>query len=448
MKEKLTPAFVQGAEVPPTGRVIYWDTAMPSFGLMVTAKGARSFVGDYRNAEGVKRRKSWPARIRKGDTGLTIDEAKREMKKLVGDVERGADPVKEQRERRERAKEERRKAEAATATTVKAILEDYLGHACGMTRDDDGGAVFDGRRRSGPEQLRTFEQHVYPRIGGEQIEALKRSHITKMLDKIATDGGPVMADRTLAYLRAGLNWYAARTDDFASPIVRGMARTKPKERAGTHTLTDEDIRDVWTALDAGGGSYPRCYPAYIRVLLLTGLRRTEASEGSWREIEGVRRDGFDGAVWTISAGRMKNKLDHAVPLTPAVLVLIGERPKDAKSRPYMFSSVGGARPFSGFSKAKAALDEQIAKMRREEDREPMPPWRLHDLRRTAKTLMARTGVRPDISERVLSHVIPGVEGTYDRWAYIPEKHDALTRLAALIERIVNGRSDNVIPIRA
>ena len=68
--------------------------------------------------------------------------------------------------------------------------------------------------------------------------------------------------------------------------------------------------------------------------------------------------------------------------------------------------------------------------------QPLPNWTLHDLRRTAKTLMARAGVRPDISERVLGHVIAGVEGTYDRYSYADEKRDALEKLAAMIERIV------------
>jgi integrase len=143
---------------------------------------------------------------------------------------------------------------------------------------------------------------------------------------------------------------------------------------------------------------------------------------------------------------MKNKLEHAVPLTPAVVAVIGSRPKDARARPYAFSTVGGKTPFSGFSKAKAALDEQIAKVRKEEGREPMASWTQHDLRRTAKTLMTRAGVRPDISERVLSHTIEGVEGVYDRWEYLPEKMDALEKLAALVDRIVHP-ANNVVPLR-
>ena len=67
-----------------------------------------------------------------------------------------------------------------------------------------------------------------------------------------------------------------------------------------------------------------------------------------------------------------------------------------------------------------------------------------DLRWTAKTLITHAGVRPDIPERVLAHVIPRVEGIYDRWGYLPEKHDALTRLATLVDRIINPPADNIV----
>jgi integrase len=73
----------------------------------------------------------------------------------------------------------------------------------------------------------------------------------------------------------------------------------------------------------------------------------------------------------------------------------------------------------------------------------MPHWVHHDLRRTARSLMSRTGVFPDVAERVLGHVIPGVRGTYDRYEYFDEKRDALERLAALIERILHP-SDAVV----
>jgi integrase len=123
---------------------------------------------------------------------------------------------------------------------------------------------------------------------------------------------------------------------------------------------------------------------------------------------------------------MKGKLEFVVPLSPAALDLIGT------SRPYWFSTEGGATAISGFSKFKAALDKAV----------PLAPWTLHDLRRTARSLMSRAGVAPDIAERVLAHKIGGVRGVYDRYAYLEEKRDALARLAGLVEGIVGNDADN------
>ena len=111
--------------------------------------------------------------------------------------------------------------------------------------------------------------------------------------------------------------------------------------------------------------------------------------------------------------------------------IINARPRFA-SNPYVFAGRGKTH-FSGYSKAKAALDVEA----------PMPEWRLHDLRRTARSLMSRAGVRPDIAERVMGHVIPGVEGVYDRHEYKDEKARALQALAGIIGGIINPQP-NVI----
>ena len=106
----------------------------------------------------------------------------------------------------------------------------------------------------------------------------------------------------------------------------------------------------------------------------------------------------------------------------------------------------GGKPFSGFSKAKAELDEQIAKIREEGGRPAMPNWRLHDLRRTARSLMSRAKVVTDHAERALGHVIGGVRETYDRYEYLDEKRAAFEALAALVGRILDPQP-NVTALR-
>jgi integrase len=140
----------------------------------------------------------------------------------------------------------------------------------------------DAKLRSAGTIRSAFDRLVKPTIGSVGIYELRRTAIVEMLDDIADTSGPVMADRVLAYIRKAFNWRAARDDEFNSPIVKGMARTKPKERARDRTLTDAEIRKVWAAAAAQPGPFP----ALVRFLLLTAARRNEAASMTCQEIDG------------------------------------------------------------------------------------------------------------------------------------------------------------------
>jgi integrase len=285
----------------------------------------------------------------------------------------------------------------------------------------------------------TLVRLVYPEIGKLGIYDIRRSHVVAMLDEIADDSGPVMADRTLAYVRKAFNWWATRDDDFVPPIVKGMARTKTKKRARTRVLADDEIRDVWAGL--GTIKDPACYPAYVKTLLLTATRRNESARMSTTEL--------DGDVWTIEGVRYKTGLDHVVPLSAAARKLIVgvPAPKVRRNASFIFSTTDGEVPFSGFSKAKVDLDKAIADIREDEGRDPMAHWVLHDLRRTARSLMSRAKVPTDHAERALGHVIGGVRETYDRYEYLDEKRTAFEALAAMVDVILNPPQDNVVMLR-
>jgi integrase len=302
--------------------------------------------------------------------------------------------------------------ERRNGTTVNAVLDRFMEVY-----------VVENKLRSEDTIKSAFDRLVRPEIGTVSIYSLTRSQITKMLDKIAEGSGPVMADRALAYLRKALNWQMARDEQFNSPIIKGMARTKPSERRGKRILNDQEINDVWKALDRLdlGVDAPACYPRYIRSILLTGLRRSELSR--------AHRDEINGKEWVVPAERMKHKKPHMVPITPAVAVLFGNRSG------FVFSSDDdGKLPFSGFSKAKTALGKKISAIRKTDGRKPMPKWGLHDLRRTARSIMSRYAT-PDIAERVIGHTIPGVRGVYDLHEYADEKRAALEKLAEHIELV-------------
>ena len=181
---------------------------------------------------------------------------------------------------------------------------------------------------------------------------------------------------------------------------------------------------------------PAIFAPFVRTLLLTAQRRDEVADMRWEEIE--------GATWTIPAARRKKGDANTVPLTEVALQRLGKRQKKG----FIFTTTSGMKPFSGFSKAKAALDEAIAELRKKEGRKPMLPWVLHDLRRTARSLMSRAGVSADIAERVLGHAIPGVRAVYDRHSFVDEKRVALERLATLVGQILDPPSGNVVVLRA
>jgi integrase len=286
--------------------------------------------------------------------------------------------------------------------------------------------------RSGDQYKSTFERLVKPEIGNLGIYDIRRSHIAAMLDEIADESGPVMADRTLAYVRKAFNWYAIRDDKFLSPIVPGMREGNSKAR--DRILADDEIRDLWAALE-NLTEAPACYPRFVKTLLLTATRRNESA--------GLHSTELDGDVWTIPGARYKRlpkhkDKDHVIPLSAMARELIAEKPEGAKKNSwYIFSTTVGEKSFSGFSKAKTELDKAIAAIREREGRAPIERWTLHDLRRTARTLMSRAKIAPDHAERALGHIIGGVRGVYDKFEYLDEKRAAFEALAALVSRILN-----------
>ena len=157
--------------------------------------------------------------------------------------------VREARDLRRRVDRGRESLEDRTPSpatgNVASILDDFRGSTCPQYQSQP-------LRMAADEYESAFNRLVKPRIGKLSIYEVRRSHVNKILDEIEDANGPVMADRTLAYLRKAFNWYAARDDQFNVPVVRGMARIKPKERARTRVLSDDEIRIIWPVLDEVG----------------------------------------------------------------------------------------------------------------------------------------------------------------------------------------------------
>jgi integrase len=402
-KVKLNEDVVKALPAPETGnKVFYFPDAVlqgakapRGFGVRVTAAGVRSFVVNYRVAH-IERRYTlgqWP--------DWSVLKAVKAARELRQRIDRGEDPL-----------ADRRKAEAATSDTLKAICEEYL------KRDGKSLRTKDWREK-------VLERLVYPELGSRSIGDIKRSDIVRLLDKIEDENGPVMADRTLAVVRKIMNWHATRSDDFRTPIVRGMARTNGKERARKRTLNDSELRVVWQAAEAMEGPFG----AYVQFMLLTATRRNEAARAQRSEIS--------GADWTIPKERYKTKLDHLIPLTEAARTALAKG-SSFKDCDFLFTTDGKA-PISGFAKFKEALDAKVLEQLRKQDpeAEPLTGWTLHDLRRTARSLMSRAKALTDHAERCMGHVMGAMRANYDVYDYCDEKSAVFEALAGLIKQIVN-----------
>jgi integrase len=377
---KLKPAAARYEK--PAGHGLY---------VIVQPSGAKSYAVRYRFA-GTPRKMTLPG-------GITLAAARKATADALYEVAQGHDPG--------AAKLQQRQARRLAAQdTFQAVAEEYLKR--------------EGRQlRSVDDRRATLQRLVYPEIGDRAIADIRRKEIIRLLDAIDESSGPVMADRTLAYIRKIMNWHAVRDEDYRSPIVRGMARTKPKDRARERTLTDEEVRAVWKAAGATDGPFG----AFVQFVLLTAARRTEAAE--------MKESELSGGDWTLPANRNKTGVNLLRPLSKAAQAVLAKVPRIAGCD-FVFST-DGRSPISGFSRFKKKLDA----------RSGVSGCTIHDLRRTARTLMSRAGVNSDHAERCLGHVIGGVRGDYDRHEYYDEKRQVYAALAALIERIANPPTGNV-----
>jgi integrase len=406
MRLRLTEEFVASAKATHgREREVFWDTRTECFGLVVTAAGHRAFIVQYR-ANGVSRRFTF-------DVKRSLEAARKEAKALLGQIAKGGDPV-----------ADRHKVRRDAANTLKSIGERYL------QREEQRGEL-----RSIGETRRVLERNVFPALGHRPIDSIKRSEIMRLLDRIEDDSGPSMADHALAAVRRVMNWHAARVDSYNPPIQKGMAKTKPAERARQRVLSDIELRVVWKA----AGSFPGPYGHLLRFIVLTAARLREAAR--------MHRQEVTGDTWLIPAERHKSKREFLLPLSKfAQEVLAGVPAIGAKG---VVFTTDTRKPVAGFSKFKRQFDDHVLAVLREADpkAKPLSNWVVHDLRRTARSLLSRAGVSPDHAERCLGHVIGGVRGVYDRHAFEVEKMAGFEALAVLVARIIEPPGQNVVELR-
>lgn len=246
------------------------------------------------------------------------------------------------------------------------------------------------------------------------------------LDKRNRGESENRARKLFAILSVFFNWAHGRDKIATNPMI-GLKRPHAPT-ARERVLTDAEIKSFWLATDKITAPFGNV----LRLLLLSGCRANEV-------IAMRRSELSEEGVWTIPGARTKNHRPHTLPLPPAALETIDWTGKGKPVEGEFVFTLNGRTPVSGWSKIKKRLDEIMQ----------VPPWRVHDLRRTAATGMVELGVLPHVVEAVLNHVSgakAGVAGIYNRSELMPERKAALLRWSRHVAGLVADKPGKVTNI--
>ena len=383
---KLTKNAIDSLPTPKSD-VVYWDVAAPGFGVKVTPKGRKVFVVLYRTGGA-------GSKLRKYTIGpygrVTLHQARVAAQKVFAAKLEGRDPAGEKRETKRRI----------VADRVEDLLEAFIAHRL-------------SQNRSAAEISRLLRREMGKPWAGRSIHEIGKRDVVEIISAIEQRRAPAAANKTLKSIKTFLRWCVGRAILDQSP-AEGVP-LPAREVARDRVLTDQELAQVILAAREIGGSYG----GIVELLALTGQRREEAARLELEELDLTQR------VWTIPKSRTKNSKAHVVHLSERSMALL--RRLDWRGR-FVFSPLG-TKPFQNFSKAKRLLDQLSG----------VTNWRLHDLRRTCVSGMARLGIAPHVADKILNHqsgTISGVAAVYQRHEFLTERREALEWWGAHVAAIV------------
>jgi len=373
----------------PRSDTVYWDAALPGFGVKVTPKGRKVFIVLYRTGGA-------GSKLRKYTIGpygrVTLHQARVAAQKVFAARLEGRDPAAEKRESKRRI----------VADRVEDLLETFVDQRL-------------SQNRSGGEIARLLRREIGKTWAGRSIHEIGKRDVVELISVIERRGAPVAANKALKSIKMFLRWCVGRAILDQSPAEGVPAPTK--EIARDRVLSDEELARVILAARAIDDRYG----GIVELLALTGQRREEVAKLAWEELDLSQR------VWTIPKHRTKNAKPHVVYLSEESMAVLQRMEKHG---PHAFAS-HGSKPFQHFAFAKRKLDE-LARV---------TGWRLHDLRRTCVSGMARLGVAPHVADKILNHqsgTISGVAAVYQRHQFLSERKDALERWGTHVSKIVTA----------
>jgi integrase len=383
---------------------IYFDEEIPGFGIRIRVGGKRTWVVQYRHGGETRRISLGSVKV------LGPEMARKAAKERLAEVTLGRDPQREKAE-----------ARANAETILGSVVGAYLKFKEKTVRE----STFAETRRYLTEHWKTLNRLP--------IQEVARRNVAMRLNEISEQNGSVAAARARVALSGMFTWAVREGIAETNPVVSTNKPREPQSR--DRVLTDAELAEIWASLRDDD------YGRIVKLALLTGARREEIGGLTWQELD------LDRVELNLGPQRTKNGRPLLIPLSHIALSIIRAVPR-REGREHLFGEGAGA--FSGWSKAKTALDRRIVERRKALARaagrankgaQPLPAWRFHDLRRTVATRMADLGIQPHIIEACLNHVSgskAGVAGVYNRSLYVAEKRAALEKWGRHIQTIIGA----------
>jgi len=404
-RRRFTEQGIERLRPPKSGRIELGDEVVPGLVLRVTPRGVKSFSLIYKvtgeggvSASG-RLLKARQHRVTLGQhPALSLKRAREEARRLLEVVTEGRDPRPERREQNL----------LRHTNTVEAVARRCIEQDAKRTVASWG------------KMERCLELHVLPELGRRPMRDVRRADVHELLDELVAQERVGTAREVRKHLSRLFNWAVDREIVADNPI-HGMVRNDlvANGEAG-RALTDDELRVIFHAAGELGHPFGPMY----RLLMLTGQRRGEWAQARRSEVHADRR------VLEIPAARYKGGRDHVVPLSDPAWGIVEALPVHEGNDYYLFSTRAGRVPVSGFSRAKARLDERALTAMQEDDPEAeLSDFRVHDLRVTCETRLADLGFSQDVRDAVLGHAKPGLQRTYNKHDYMDEKRAALAAYA-------------------
>ena len=411
LTKKLVEAAIEAGVPAGQAHVMVWDASPSGFGLRIRKGGGASWLYTYRpkgsprgTAARVMTLGTWPT--------LSVDAARTLAIELAGKVAGGSDPAKELKQQKARER-----------SVVGQALDDYQ-------------KSLEQRRIVNTRLVMAALRQGFAPVLGNDLDTLGLRDVVGLIDRIANrkhrrkDGTIVTtpgAGREFRKLAHGFLGWAALQGLTPANVLAGLRTPKQsreekrarKAREG-RALDDREIAAVWNAsLDMGA------FGALVRMGILTGLRRNELAELRWTD---VRDD-----MIVVPDHRTKMGKEHRIPLTSTMKANLRTEIRSANG--LVFPSAVTDNVMSGWSKMLPKLVEASG-----------VSFRLHDTRRTTRTLMSRLGVDEATAELAIGHSRGGLVAIYDKHARWNERVEAFERVSNHVAAMIAGDS-GAIPLR-